>query len=83
MRETPYNRLLRIARQFALNAAHPQRRTMWSYPKEKLAGSWRLDDLAERVQAADQLGHDVRLKVVEGALQVEYVKRPEVPFELR
>lgn len=83
MRVNPYNKLLALARQFSFNVQNPKRKTMWSYPKEKLAGSWRLDDLAERVQAADQLGHDVQLKVIDGALHVQYVKRCEVPFELR
>lgn len=83
MKENPYTRLLRISRQFAADVSYARRRTMWQYPKEKLAGSWRLDDLAERVQAADQLGYDVQLKVDEGALRVDYVKRCEIPFELR
>jgi L-alanine-DL-glutamate epimerase-like enolase superfamily enzyme len=50
---------------------------MWFYPKSKLGESWALNDLAERVQAADQLGYDVRLVVDgNGNLSVEYVERP-------
>lgn len=82
MKENPYNRLLRIARQFAFDTKYRHRKAMWSYPKDKLTTGWRLDDLAERVQAADQLGYDVQLKVVEGSLHAEYVKRPSVPSEL-
>jgi hypothetical protein len=51
---------------------------MWFYPKGKLSeGGWKLDDLAERVQAADQLGYDVKLRMADDGLRVEYVKRPE------
>lgn len=81
-KKNPYTRLLERARQYAFDVRHRYERTMWKYPKEKLAGSWRLDDLAERVQAGDQLGYDVQLKVVDGDLIVRYIKRVEPPYEL-
>lgn len=83
MKKNPYTALLNRAQQFAFNLQHPHTRQMWSYPKDKLAGNWRLDALAERVQAADQLGYDVHLKVIDGSLTVQYVKRVEIPFEFQ
>ncbi len=76
MRETPYNRLKRVTQDYISRVELPRRITMWMYPKEKLREHWRLDDLAERVQAADQLGFDVRLRVSDKGLVAEYVKRP-------
>lgn len=76
---TPYERLIRKAMQFESAVVFPRRKEMWTYQADRLAEGWRLDDLASRVAAADTLGWDVRLKVKDGALVVEYVKRPEVP----
>lgn len=76
MRETPYNRLKRVVQEYMTRVQLPMRKTMWMYPKEKLRETWRLDDLAERVQAADQLGFDVRLRMSDQGLVAEYVKRP-------
>lgn len=83
MRKNPYNTILSTAKKFAFAVQHPHAKVMWQYPKEKLGGTWRLDDLAERVQAADQLGYDVRLSVDNGGLVVKYVKRVEIPYEFR
>lgn len=82
-RKNPYTELLQRVRRFAMDVAHRRVRTMWNYPKEKLSANWRLDDLAERVQAADQLGWDVLLKVKDGALHVEYHQRVTVPMEFQ
>lgn len=79
MRTNPYNTLLSQAKKFAFSVKHPHTRTMWLYPKDKLAENWSLDGLAHRVQAADQLGYDVKLVVEDGALVVKYVKRFEIP----
>jgi L-alanine-DL-glutamate epimerase-like enolase superfamily enzyme len=74
---TPYARLLAAANRFESRVLYPKRKIMWFYPKSKLGESWALNDLAERVQAADQLGYDVRLVVDgNGNLSVEYVERP-------
>ena len=76
MRETPYSRLKNAVEQYITGVDYPHRKVMWFYPKEKLAQSWKLDDLAERVQAADQLGYDVKLRMADDGLRVEYVERP-------
>lgn len=80
---TPYQRLLETAKELAFSVMHPKRVHMWTYPKNKLAGPWNLQDLMQRVDAADQLGYDVRLYLAEDGLRVEYIKRPDVPWELR
>lgn len=83
-RITPYERLLRAARHFAFDVTNPKWKPMWTYPKRHVdeGFSWKLQDLIQRVLAAEQLGYSVRLRVNEGGLHVEYVKRPEVPPEL-
>jgi hypothetical protein len=76
MRETPYSRLKNAVLRYMSGVDYPRRTVMWLYPKNKLNETWRLGDLAERVSAADQLGFDVKLRMVEDGLRVEYVKRP-------
>lgn len=53
---------------------------MWTYPKDKLDSSWKLQDLYDKTQTADLLGWDVRIKATDQGLFVEYVKR--IPPEL-
>jgi hypothetical protein len=79
---SPYRRLQQVARQLAADVRSPVRRAMWTYPQEKLLqhARWTLDDLCERVAAADTLGWDVRLKATPEGLVVEYVKRISVPL---
>jgi hypothetical protein len=60
-RVTPYQRLLAAARSYVSRVEHPTRKALWTCPKDKLAESWRLDNLFERVAAADLLGYDTRL----------------------
>jgi len=76
MRETPYNRLKKAVMKYMSGVDYPHRKVMWLYPKSRLSESWKLDALAERVQAADQLGFDVKLRMADDGLRVEYVKRP-------
>jgi len=84
MTKAPYTRLKRIAQEYIVEHRFPRTRTMFVFPKADLGGSWTLDDVAERVQAADQLGYDVRLVVTDGDLVIKYVKRAgDLPGELR
>lgn len=76
----PYSRLLDEVKQFAFRVKHPQRKTMWRYPKDKLSERWSLADLYERVAAANQLDYDVRLTTSDDGLIVEYIKRPTIPY---
>lgn len=83
---TPYKRLLDEAREFVRNVTYRQKRVMFIYPKEKISGgsAYRLDDLAERVTAADQLDYDVQLINKDDGLNVIYVKRiPDAPWRLK
>lgn len=76
-RINPYERLRRQFGEYCNSIEYAPRRRMWIYPKEKLSSSWRLDDLAERVAAADQLGYDVMLTNTDEGLVVYYSKRPD------
>lgn len=83
-RITPYQRLLNAARQYADDVDFPVVRPMWSYPKNRLREFWPLDAVAERAAAAEQLGFEVVLSVVEGNLVMKYrSSRPARPLELR
>lgn len=83
---TPYQRLLEEARKFVWDVTYRNKRVMFIYPKDKVDGraTYRLDDLAERVAAADQLGYDVQLVNNDDGLNVMYIKRiPPAPWKLR
>jgi hypothetical protein len=82
--KTPYQRLLEEIQTWAMKVAHRHEKLMWRYPKEKIRDSWRLDDLYERVAAADQIGYDVQLVANADGLAVIYKKRvPDVPYKWR
>jgi hypothetical protein len=77
---TPYTRLLNQALEVLSPVFYPRRISMWRYPKEKLSTPWRLDDLYERVVAADQLGFDVVLIAGDDGLSVKYQQRVKKPL---
>lgn len=83
--KNPYTRLVESARQFAFNVKYRHRREMFRYPEATTQKGYRLDDLYQRVAAADQLGYDVELKCTEkGELVVQYVKRiADAPYPFR
>lgn len=79
-RVNPYTALRDKCRRWALAVTNPDKRTMFFYPAEKINDArWKLDDLHQRVAAADQLGYDVKLAVEDRGLVVYYVKRPPPP----
>lgn len=81
--KNPYTELLKEIRSYVQKVTHPVKRLMWRYQKEKLSEGWKLDDLSERVRAADQLGYDCVLRYSdragESGLEVYYVQRPPEP----
>jgi hypothetical protein len=80
---TPYQRLMDDFKDFANAVEFRKRKSMWTYPKNKLSESWPLNDLYERVSAADQIGYDVRLLATEGGLEVQYIeKNPKRPWNV-
>ncbi len=80
-RKNPYQMLLEEIIQFCRKLQFPHEREMFYYPKDKLPGNFRLDDLSERTKAADQLGYDVVLKAEDKGLIVYYRKKaPDVPY---
>lgn len=81
---TPYQRLLQAFREYVSAVDRPHKRLMWVYPKSKLSRSWTLDDLHQRVAAAEQLGFDTVLESTDEGLRVLYRKKhPETPWEVR
>lgn len=78
---TPYQRLRDAARKVGSQILHPKKTFLFRYPKDevKKATGYRLDDLAERVQAAKQLGFEVHLSWDdEQGLVAHYVKKVDV-----
>jgi len=59
--KNPYNELLIKIRALVVKFLYPERKLMWRYPADKINTGWTLGDLAERVQAAEQIGFDVVL----------------------
>lgn len=83
---SPYERLRKDCAQWAFEVIRRSYRTMWTYPNVGSGDKtgWRLDDLYQRVAAADQLGYDVVLATKDHALEVRYVKRiPDAPWAIR
>lgn len=79
--KTPYQRLLEDVLEFTRKVRFPHEKAMWVYPKARLSEGWNIYDLSERVQAADQLGYDVCLKVTDQGLVVFYRKKVPVPYQ--
>ena len=83
-RINPYTRLQTTCRNWAFSVLYPKRKVLFRYDDATKSGnSWRLDDLCQRVIAADTLDFDVRLRVENKQLIAEYVKRPDnTPWEI-
>lgn len=80
--KSPYQRLLEDTRDWARKVMYRHSVGMWTYPKAKLTEGYRLDDLYERVQAAEQLGYEVVVVANETGLFVRYVKKIPKPPHL-
>ena len=83
---TPYQRLLTQMREAWNKVEYARTVTMFYFRKDRLdkGEDFRMDDVRERVMAAEQLGYEVVLEVKEGALYMLYRKKPpERPSVLR
>lgn len=84
---TPYERLRSEAAQWAFNVANPIRRRMYTFQTAEIdrGDGWKLCDVKQRVQAADQLGWNVEIVVdTNGDLVFRYVQRPpDAPWSIR
>lgn len=79
---SPYEQLRLRAKEWATAVLYPHSVGMRFYKKESLANGFRLDDLYERVAAAEQIGYDVVLVAMDNGLHVRYRKRPPaVPWQ--
>lgn len=82
MRINPYSRLLKRVKDWCWKVTHRKQIGMWSYPTESLDKGWKLNDLYERIKAADQLGYNVILKATDKGLEVYYrEKAPDIPWD--
>jgi hypothetical protein len=80
-RKNPYVMLLDEIKEHCRKIRFRHTKAMFWYRKEALATGFRLDDLYQRVQAAEQLGYDVVLKAEDDGLHVQYVKKvPQTPY---
>ena len=80
---TPYARLLSQFQRYCRDVEYRHCKPMCVFQKDNLAAGYRLDDLAQWVLAAEQLGYDTVLKVSGGDLQAFYVaKVPERPTNI-
>lgn len=78
-RISPYTRLLNVAREYARRVIYPRRIVMFYYERAQLT------ELYERTVAANDLGYDVQVTADAENRHIvfHYVKRAEVPWELR
>ncbi len=82
-RVNPYTTLKEDFREFIDKCLCRHRVSMFRYAKATVLDgcTWKLNDLAERVQAAQQLGYTVEVKWTDDGLVVEYVKKlPDAPW---
>jgi hypothetical protein len=81
-RENPYQMLMNEIISFCEKVKYRHTVTMFSIQKEKLGEVWSLKEISDRVQAAEQLGYDVVLKMYQGYLNINYVKKiPDTPIQ--
>lgn len=79
----PYTRLKDEMIRAWNKVEYPRRVFMWRYPKDKLDCKWGLQDLFDRVHAANACNYDVTLTANDDGISVHYVeKRPDRPSEL-
>jgi len=53
---------------------------MWFYAKKDLSGGWELENLHQRVSAAQQLGFEVLLEASNDGLKVIYREKIATPY---
>lgn len=82
-RVNPYSRLLERITRFCREIKYAHRRTMFTYPRDRLNAGWRLDQVYERVSAADQIGYECVVIADDTQLRIEYRKKVEIPYEFR
>lgn len=74
----PYTDLLEEAKQYVRKVLHPRKVFMTRIPKNGIdqRSGYRMDDIYQKVCAAEDLGYDVQLFAVEGSLEFKYVEKP-------
>lgn len=79
-RKSPWHYLLEEFQDYVNAVRYRHQKMMFRYKKPDCDKTWRLDDLYQRVQAAEQLGYDVELRATNEYLEVWYIKKlPYLP----
>ena len=79
---TPYQRLLDDIRDYVGKIKYRHKRIMFVFKEVKKRQSYTLDDLYERVIAAEQLGYDAIIETRDGDVVVSYVKKlPDARYD--
>jgi hypothetical protein len=74
-RETPYSRLLDKIKEFCY---HDIKHAKTVFMERYNANAW--GGMYHRIQAAERLGYEVVLKNNDGAIEVWYREKPNIPF---
>jgi len=84
-RINPYTRLKKICKDYAMKVDYPRKISMYYWSKNKLnkQTGYVLDDVYQRVLAADALGYEVHIFADGDGMAFKYVeKRPQRPWDL-
>lgn len=82
-RKNPYTALLEEAKRGFFKFQYPKRKSMFFFEKSKLKTGWTLDEVYQRVSAADTLGWEVILEAKDDGLHMTYRERAEVPWTFK
>ena len=77
----PYQRLLDKIVSFCGSLKNRHSKIMFTYPKDQLNTNWSMPQLYTKVETADQLNYDVKLKATAEGLEIWYEKRVDIPIE--
>lgn len=78
-----YQRLLLIGHKFANSIKWRNKANMFWYSAEKMRGGtgYRLDDVYQRVLAAQDLGYEVMIIADSSGMQLKYIEKIKIPME--
>lgn len=74
-RLNPYQYLLNEVRDLLTAIKYRKTKNMLFYAAKELNRGYDLSQIKERIAAADQLGYDVQVIIVDGGLQFFYIKK--------
>ena len=82
MRENPYTKLKRIAREYCIKIRAREYSCLHYYKTEDIK-NLALNELYYSTRTADELGYETHLKVTKQGLEIQHIeKMPQTPWEL-